>query len=181
MTGARGAARQSGESKGGVPRQIEVAFATVPYPGDDRLVENPADWEAQEIAVAFRGRHWTALPPEVLRCHDSSLTYFTPEAYRFYLPAYLLASLRPYDPSIDRIHIHQRVVWSLTPPKHNGPDMDRFLRKVSDLTPEQKVAVRDFLLWFVRKQVKHRSQRSDRTSPISDEEIALNRYWADFC
>ncbi len=78
-------------------RQVRVAFADVPYPGDDRLTDSVGE-EPDALIAAFRGRDdWTALDAGFLnQAPDgwgSALAFFSAEALRFYLPAYLIADL----------------------------------------------------------------------------------------
>jgi len=119
---------------------------------------------------------------EALCLHYNSLTFFTPEAYRFYLPAYLLATLKWCNSSsrvpVTGYGIQNAVVWSLIPPKHKGAAMDHFLARINGFTEEQKLTIRDFLLWIVKREGKHHLLHSTRTAPLSDAEIALRRYWA---
>jgi hypothetical protein len=42
----------------------------------------------------FRGRHWGDVRLVDLARYSATLSFLTPEAYRFYLPAYLLAVIR---------------------------------------------------------------------------------------
>ena len=73
---------------------IEHAFSDTEYPGDTGLVDDPDDWEADETQVEFRGRHWhDIVDPQFLMRHRS-LYFFSPEAFEFYLPAYLIGVLR---------------------------------------------------------------------------------------
>jgi len=80
-------------------RRIREAFADVPYPGDDYLVAHANYGDAYTLTKeAFRGLDdWRTLDPtfldESLDGWGSALSFFTPSAFRFYLPAYLLADL----------------------------------------------------------------------------------------
>jgi hypothetical protein len=78
--------------------QIRSAFADVEYPGDDRLTDSFGE-EAEALENEFRGRtDWTALEPEFLnQAPDGwglALSFFSGEALRFYLPAYLIADIQ---------------------------------------------------------------------------------------
>ena len=71
--------------------EIREAFPTSPIPSEIISKELLYDPERQEIAGAFSGRTWHALSIEELRYHDIALSCFTPQAFAYYLPAYLLA------------------------------------------------------------------------------------------
>lgn len=97
--------------------RIEQAFADVPYPGDENLTQSSHGDEPAALVLEFRGRtDWRELSAEFLdQAPDgwgSALAFFSGEAHRFYLPAYLIADLRGElaraDPSV-------RLCSSLTP------------------------------------------------------------------
>jgi hypothetical protein len=76
---------------------IRSAFADTPYPGDDALVRGAGD-EPDEVVDLFRGRtDWRALSPVFVdragAASPSALSFFSAGAFRFYLPAYLIADL----------------------------------------------------------------------------------------
>ena len=77
--------------------RIRVAFRDVHCPGEDRLTDSRGD-EPDALIEDFRGRtDWTALDPEFLNQAPagwgSALSFFSAEALRFYLPAYLIADI----------------------------------------------------------------------------------------
>ena len=76
-----------------IAREVEVAFRDVPYPGDEDLIGSPNHWESPEVLDSFQGRHWRGVPLTVLFTHRLSLSLFSPKAFLFYLPAYLIAAL----------------------------------------------------------------------------------------
>ena len=80
-------------------RQISAAFDAVSYPGDDNLTDSSYGEEPEALAREFKGKHaWQALDDEFLNQAPegwgTALSFFSPEAFRFYLPAYLLADIR---------------------------------------------------------------------------------------
>jgi hypothetical protein len=79
----------------GLVGQIEAAFEATPYPGDDQICDpRPGDEEVAEYALEFRGTRWGRLHPEFLAYHDAAISFFTDKAFRYFLPAYLIADLR---------------------------------------------------------------------------------------
>ncbi len=113
---------------------IEAAFAETAYPGDERLVSESCDLE---VAAAFRGRHWRELPLDMLARYHEALFFFTPEAYCYYLPAFLLASALHYD---EADLIPHSVVFSLIAPTQR----EIILRPVAFSSPLPKQEVIDF-------------------------------------
>jgi Family of unknown function (DUF6714) len=78
--------------------QIRKAFARARYPGDDKLRGVGEGDEPFCVERDFRGkRDWQSLSAQFIdQSPDglaSALSFFSNEAFRFYLPAYLLADL----------------------------------------------------------------------------------------
>ena len=73
-------------------KQIEEAFADTPYPGDafEAISATPYD---EGIVEYFRGTTWKGHQVRNLRCHSAALSFFTDAAYRYWLPAFMLAHL----------------------------------------------------------------------------------------
>ncbi len=72
---------------------IEIAFSETPYPGDHNITHCPCD-ECTEIAGYFAGKTWKGHRVNDLRCHETALFHCTPDAFRYYLPAFMLAVFR---------------------------------------------------------------------------------------
>jgi hypothetical protein len=77
--------------------QIKTAFDTTPYPGDDRLCGSDQGDEPAEYALEFRGLNWRTIHPDFLAQHHASLSFFSTEGFRYFLPAYLIADLMGTD------------------------------------------------------------------------------------
>jgi hypothetical protein len=117
-------------------KQIEAAFGQARYPGDDHLVDDNSGYpgaESTDIAAAFRGKHWKDLPLETLRYFSAALSFFTPEAYHFYLPAFLITSALRYD---DADILPGAVLFHLTPPGERYAD-DYYAQRLALFTPSQ--------------------------------------------
>jgi Family of unknown function (DUF6714) len=127
-----------------VAARIRSAFAGARYPGDDRLVPQTArrDREREQITRDFAGRHWSELGVEFVRRQPEALLLMSPDAFRFYLPAYVLAAVE-----------HSRrsdlapaaVVQSLTPPSRDAASARWFEERVRGLSNEQRAALRGAL------------------------------------
>jgi hypothetical protein len=72
---------------------IVRAFAQTPYPGDEALVLGDASYdpEYREVAAAFRRQQWRQLSPAFIRRYRDVLPLLSAAAFRYFLPAYLLA------------------------------------------------------------------------------------------
>jgi hypothetical protein len=78
--------------------QIRQAFASTPPPDPSNLRNSSESEEPYLLEDEFRDkRDWTLLDPEFIdRSPDgfgTALSFFSPEAFRYYLPAYLIADL----------------------------------------------------------------------------------------
>ena len=97
---------------------IERAFASRPYPGDDMIAysNDPHHLSCDQVKSKFSGLHWRRVTAEVLEDTGSFALFMTPEAERFYLPAFLLIATNHPDshPSlrgdlVDRLSAVDRV------------------------------------------------------------------------
>lgn len=75
---------------------IVEAFSRVPYPGDEHLtVYLPSGRKFDETFQLLRGRHWRDMPVAEFISGDTPIPDLTPEAFHFYLPGLLIASIDP--------------------------------------------------------------------------------------
>src|SRR4051794_10054319 len=69
-------------------QKIEKVFTEAEYPGDQNI-------GVRETAQFISQKEWQKVPIEVIaRSQSAILSFFSPAAYRFYLPAFLCAVLR---------------------------------------------------------------------------------------
>jgi len=129
-----------------IVRQIEEAFREVPYPGDGCLTEGHSS-EAFDIANWLKRRRWQDLGREELSRNHESLFFMTPQAIRYYLQAFLLASVLHYH---EANPLPSTVLFFLTFPK-NSEDRSRFRARFHLLTKPQSDAIRAFLE-FIRDE-----------------------------
>jgi hypothetical protein len=76
-----------------VALELRQAFDPRPYPGDHQLVTTGCGDEPWEYALEFRGTDWRTLHPNFLAAYSSSLCFFSNAGFRYFLPAYMQASL----------------------------------------------------------------------------------------
>ncbi len=112
---------------------IANAWAKVPYPGDQNNF-TPDSYDDEGITKYFSGTTWKGHAITGLRSRCFAINvYFTPAAYHYWLPAYLIAAVE------DPLELSQGVdslVASVTPGR--GRDLEE---KMALLTNEQKLAV----------------------------------------
>jgi hypothetical protein len=86
-------------SRDEIIQQINLAFQEVEYPGDWCLRGSNEGTEPFLLEREFKGKtDWGALSPAFLdqapADYGSALSFFSDEAFRFYLPAYLIADIK---------------------------------------------------------------------------------------
>lgn len=125
---------------------IIEAFANVPYPGDDNITKCPYNCsECRRIADYFKGKAGTGYTAEELRPYHVALSLFTPEAFHFFLPGFMLASVDSYEkgdviPDAIRFHF-----------EYSQEMQSHFAVRMSKLTGEQRHAIIDYLILMEQK------------------------------
>jgi hypothetical protein len=145
--------------------EIEKAFAEVARPDDDHIVvaSSAASLEGQEIRRDFASRDWRSLRVEELRRHSSSLFLLTPEAFRYFLPAYMSVSISDREKADV---IPETLVFAFDPDAGSPESSAYKAQLLQSLTPAQKRTIGGFLGWLetaddprsadaVRKVKKH--------------------------
>jgi hypothetical protein len=185
-----------------VLEKLTSSFQTLPYPGDINLVyDNTGNHlECVEIQQAFAGKHWSELSQETLVRENSALSFLTPEAFRFYLPAYLSIVVREFEKTDI---LPEATVQYLTLPveaddlnklsyvqqesnelqfelsqflieelSRSNRKVHNFMERMSGLNPQQCQAIRYYLEYL-------KSEKNDYFFS-NEPEIAMERYWFTF-
>lgn len=122
-----------------VIRVIEEAWQEVPYPGDDKIF-TPHSYDDEDIANYFAGTTWHGHRPEDLRAHSSAFTFFTPEAFHYWLPAFMIAAIEsPEEADVICEHIPRSV--------HNRYAVERWRL----FSPAQRQAVAGYLRFQIER------------------------------
>jgi len=125
---------------------IETVFADVPYPGDENITRCPYECrECRRIANFFKGRQWTGQTAEELRQYHVALSLFTPQAFRYFLPAFMLVSLDGYERG-DVIPDAVRFVF-----EYSEEVQGHFAVRMSKFSLAQRHAIIDYLVEMERK------------------------------
>lgn len=72
---------------------IQEAFADTPHPGNGRKDLAVETYDDEGTTEHFRFTKWEDHSVEQLRQHSSSLCFFSNAAFRYFLPAYMIAEL----------------------------------------------------------------------------------------
>jgi hypothetical protein len=154
-------------------QDIENAFTNSSYPGDDNLVYDNTTkyWDVYKTKQDFLGKHWKDLSIDTINNHRDDLPAFTIEAFCFYLPAFLIASISYPIALIDVLP--DNLISNLAPHEDSNYPNENLSTLVEILTSQQKKLVMDFLLWYRDKYVLEELRRFHQNL-----ERAI-RFWAD--
>lgn len=91
----------------------------------------------------FGGTDWRSHDVVGLRAHESSLHFFSPAAFRYYLPAFVIAAVR--DPGRADV-IPDTILWTLRAAAEatEGSDAERWKL----LTTRERFALARFVEWY---------------------------------
>jgi hypothetical protein len=167
-----------------VKRSIEEAFAKVPYPGDDGIVYSPHAWEADEYRAEFTGKHWREVTDPTLLQRRRALSMFSIDGLRFYLPAYLIATIDfPAEAAEWSSSLTGILYPDFDPPRIGGKkirdyEMHQWDQLMRALTAEQKHAIRLFFEYLVTAEPAWQWLIS--APPGNLLSLALANYWNQF-
>lgn len=151
-----------------VIRQIEAAFAEVPYPGREALFNNHC-CECAEVSACYAGKRWTEIAlQDVLAGRETSL--LSPAAWRYYLPAVMIWCIRAPD-TVDVIQ--DNLVYQLEPPDDQRGVPEWFNERARGFSREQRSAIVAYLDWYRERD----EARWPGTEPPRHVYDALT-YWA---
>jgi len=176
MSSSRGGHMLVAHWKKSLLERIRGAFGTKTCPGCDRLVEGDSS-EAEQIAESLIGRRWQDLDIEFLCSeHVVRFSLMTQEAFCYFLPAFMSASISDYATAES---LARNLVRALTvPPAEElagsayADDREKFLDTMRGLNKEQGRAVCEFLEYL---DIVHGDDYPD-----NDPRVAVDSFWLDF-
>lgn len=153
-------------------QKISSAFQDVKYPGDKNLINQSYGDEPILVRDHFASKNdWTKLSAEYLD-FDGALSFFSDEAFRYYLPAFMIADINEQlslnDPTV-------KLCWLVTPQSENkkiaeiwggGTIGERAKTCFDGFSKEQVSAIVAYLNWRLVK---------DKYNPTIEQ--ALENYW----
>lgn len=183
-----------------VIQRITDAFRSRELPKDVPVFQSDyheVDTKTLE-SLARQTSTWTELPRDVLGANPLALTFMTPEAFAWFLPAYLVISVARY---FETDTLTSSLISRLTPPDEAdarqfealvedmraldvdlieesptdclGADdelLQEFMARVAVLTQDEKAAVRHYLEYV--------DSEHGADFPVFGPKQALDRYWA---
>jgi len=160
---------------------IREAFSDVEYPGDWCLRDSDEGEEPYLLEQEFKGKDdWKSLTPAFMDSApdgwSSALSFFSDEAFRFYLPAYLIADI---DGRLERavpvFHLCHGLDDSsqnerVNPRRYGARTWrDTASHRFSTFSPKQAAAIVAYL--------KYKSRSDAFARPMIEQ--ALRNYWLD--
>jgi hypothetical protein len=136
-----------------IARALHAAFDDVKLP---RVLDARRHAEVVDMGAALGRRPWQELTLAELVRHRAALGMLDAEAFRYYLPAYLLASL-DRDGAGFSDDLRHAALWVLSPrlrkDEPGAAHEQLFLARVEALDEAQRAAIRRYLR-FVRAQTE---------------------------
>jgi uncharacterized protein DUF6714 len=164
------------EPEAAVKASIHEAFASTPRPLDGDLVPTDPgeDSECDEIAANFQGKTWREVSTETIQRHTDSLPLLTPSAFRYFLPAYMLASLGPASAGFHPVDVMNFVLFGLVPPESNE-DPKYFMARARQFNLEERQAIASYLKLVAERQKAEWGGNVPK--PKSDEFARAIHFW----
>lgn len=125
---------------------IELSFGSLPYPGDDDIIPSGSSGsEFSMIRDAFKGRSWLDVSKDenLISFYYDGLLFFTPTAFRFYLPSYMLASMKLEDEMVCRT-----LLQVLSPPPYGIMSRDNYNARIEIMNKDQIYSIGILILYL---------------------------------
>jgi hypothetical protein len=130
--------------------KIENAFGNEPVPPPDEVLaaKYRESIDAEEMLLAFRGKHWTQLSTESLFYHREMIRTLSATGYRAYIAAFMRASLEDgrYAPDLRGYTISSFQPLEDTPKRH-----DENREQLSLLTTGQRATIAEYLQYLANE------------------------------
>ncbi|MCX7885659.1 MAG: hypothetical protein N3B01_00170 [Verrucomicrobiae bacterium] len=122
---------------------IETAFENVSYPGDANIIRCSC-YLCRAAAKYFRGTRWQTHTLKRLCEYQLAISSFTPEAFLYFLPAYMLQSLDAWGSSA---LIPFLITKQFLPPRmsEDPQRIQAHAKRMALLSPAQRQAVIAYL------------------------------------
>lgn len=174
--------------------RLRAAFAATPYPGDAFLLGSREGSEPHDEVAPFRGRaDWTRLDARFLDAHGGALSFFSEGAFRFFLPAFLVADLEGELELADPLfHLTHAFVDTEVPLRIGERTFRRRIGGSAPLNPRRYGAIRSVdyaryrLSVFAREEAGGivaylEARRADEPQGPDTDAIgaALDRFWRE--
>lgn len=122
-------------------QKIFASFENVPYP-KGRIAPHECD-ECDDVCKTFKNKNWKTISPEILEENHGIIPLFSPEAFQYFLPAYLIYSLNNFH---EDDTVCQFMLYSITPSNKDINESLAYRRsKFVHFSSEQMSCIYEFL------------------------------------
>lgn len=143
-------------------QKIFASFENVPYP-KGRIAPHECD-ECNDVCKTFKNKDWKTISPEILEENYGIIPLFSPEAFQYFLPAYLSYSLESFYEESDTVC--EFTIYAIAPTNNDVKERMEYWRdKFANFTSEQMNCIYDFL----------DIARIDENFKVSTKEISVGR------
>ncbi len=127
--------------------KIETTFGNEPAPPPDDVLaaEYRKSIDAEEMLLAFSGKHWTQLSTESLFYHREMIRTLSATGYRAYIAAFMRASLEDGRYASD---LRGYAVSSFRPLDDTPERHDQSREQLSLLTQDQRATIAEYLRYL---------------------------------
>jgi hypothetical protein len=158
--------------------EIWAVFGVIPYPGDENICVVEEGDESAIYALEFQGLDWRTIHPALLVHNYASLSFFTPEGFRYFIPAYLIADLvdlgisNAADPVL---FLAQGFTESADTPTANSTPSDEPPADLFAFSAERMAGFSRPERNAILRYLEYKAQFDEDAAPEINE--ALDRYW----
>lgn len=131
--------------------QIEAAFAASKRPPNDALL-HPDCHDSQDIEAFYAQTDWRSVPDELIAHENAALCFFSPKAFAYFLPAYLVWTLKNFKTS--GFITSDNTIYALDPGFPTAELYDFAVSKYSDLDQAQRDAIVSFLTLMAENEIE---------------------------
>jgi hypothetical protein len=122
-------------------QKILKSFDNASYPNES-IAPHECE-ECRAVRKSFKNQNWKTITPQILEENYGIIPLFSPEAFRYFLPAYVIYSLDHFD---EYGTVCEFTIYALTPDNQSIKDrLDYWQEKFADFTLEQMNCIYEFL------------------------------------
>lgn len=123
-------------------QEILSAFDSVPYPHNS-IAPHECE-ECREVRKTFSKRDWKTIETQFIEDNFGVIPLFSPEAFHYFLPAYLIRSLENFSEKYDTVC--EFTIYAVTPQNKDVENhFDYWQERFKSFTSKQISCVYDFL------------------------------------
>ncbi|MBC7804648.1 MAG: hypothetical protein H7145_00665 [Akkermansiaceae bacterium] len=137
--------------------RIKASFSGLSIPGRENIITNlywagRMDMERRGTIIGLNGKAWQSVDRNDIVGHASALPTLTPEAFRYYLPAFLIDIVHETIATLKGQNYPHDVSYMVIPmiiPWSDGKEDHRMTERMTHFTTQQSQAVYDFLIFRI--------------------------------